>query len=138
MNLTSSELPSRAILATALATGRGRAPAKSANDRVQHIRRQAEESETIYYLYILDDEDHLRGLVSFRQLLMAKPGTKVADLMERDIVTVNVSDGREDVAGKVERYDLGYNDLEDFRVPRPDNGTYFAAKKMEMWVETIW
>ncbi|MBN2293944.1 MAG: magnesium transporter [Pirellulales bacterium] len=73
---------------------------------IEHIRRQAEELETVYYLYVLDDKDHLRGLISFRQLLMAKPGTKIADLMERDIVTVNVLDDREDVAAKVDRYNI--------------------------------
>ena len=75
-------------------------------EAVAQIRRQAEELETIYYLYVLDEEDHLRGLVSFRQLMMAKPGTKIADLMERDIVTVNVGDDREDVATKVDRYNI--------------------------------
>ena len=73
---------------------------------IAQIRHQAEELETIYYLYVLDNEDHLRGLVSFRQLLMAKPDTKIADLMERDIVTVNAGDDREDVAAKVDRYNI--------------------------------
>ena len=75
-------------------------------EAIEQIRRQAEELETVYYLYVLDEEDHLRGLVSFRQLLMAKPGTKIADLMERDIVTAKVDDDREDVAAKVDRYNI--------------------------------
>jgi len=72
------------------------------------IGRQAEELETIYYLYIVDEKDHLRGLVSARQLVsaMGKPETPIGDLMERDIVTVNVADDQEDVARKVARYDL--------------------------------
>ncbi len=75
---------------------------------VEEIARQAEELETIYYLYIVDDEDHLRGLVSFRQLVsaMGKPDTVIGQLMERDIVTVDVNDDQEDVARKVARYDL--------------------------------
>jgi len=75
-------------------------------EAINEVRRKAEELETIYYLYVVDQEDHLRGLISFRQLLTAKPNTKVDELMERDIVTVNVTDDREDVADKVERYDL--------------------------------
>lgn len=72
------------------------------------IARQAEDLETIYYLYVVDKEDHLRGLVSFRQLVsaMGKPDTRVGELMERDIVTVNVADDQEEVADKVARYDL--------------------------------
>jgi len=69
---------------------------------------QAEQMETIYYLYVVDDEDHLRGLVSARQLVahMGKPNTLIRDLMERDIVTVRVGDDQEEVARKVARYDL--------------------------------
>ena len=75
---------------------------------LEEIGRQAEELETIYYLYVVDDADHLRGLVSARQLVsaMGKPDTRISQLMERDLVTVNVGDDQEDVAEKVARYDL--------------------------------
>lgn len=75
---------------------------------VQEVRRQAEAPETIYYLYVVDSEDHLRGLVSFRELFfaMSKPDTRVGELMERDLVTVHVLDDQEEVADKVARYDL--------------------------------
>lgn len=75
---------------------------------IKEIRRQSEQLETIYYLYVVDEEDHLRGLLSFRQLIsaMGKPNMVIADLMERDLVTVDVDDDQEDVADKVARYDL--------------------------------
>jgi magnesium transporter len=75
---------------------------------LEEISRQAEAMETIYYLYVVDDEDHLRGLVSARQLVshMGKPNTLIRDLMERDIVTVKVGDDQEEVAQKVARYNL--------------------------------
>ena len=75
---------------------------------LEEIGRQAGELETIYYLYIVDEEDHLRGLVSARQLVSAigKPEALIGDLMERDLITVNVSDDQEEVAQKVARYDL--------------------------------
>ncbi len=75
---------------------------------LEEIGQQAEQLETIYYLYIVDDEDHLRGLVSARQLLSAvgKSETLIGDLMERDLVTVNVADDQEEVADKVAHYDL--------------------------------
>jgi magnesium transporter len=75
---------------------------------LEEIGRQAEELETIYYVYIVDTHDHLRGLVSARQLLSAigKPLVKVDDLMERDVVTVEVTDDQEKVAQEVARYDL--------------------------------
>jgi magnesium transporter len=72
------------------------------------LRRQAEEYETIYYIYVVDDAGHLRGLVSARQLVskMGKPDTPLRDLMETDLVTVHVLDDQEEVANKVARYDL--------------------------------
>ncbi len=75
---------------------------------LEELGRQASELETIYYIYILDEEGHLRGLVSARQLVsaMGKPDTRIGDLMEQDVVSVNVNDDQEDVARKVARYDL--------------------------------
>jgi magnesium transporter len=75
---------------------------------LQEVSRQAEELETIYYLYVVDEEDHLRGLVSARELVSAlgRPNTIIGDLMERDLITVNVSDDQEEVAQKVARFNL--------------------------------
>ena len=75
---------------------------------LEEIARQAEELETVYYMYVVDDEDHLHGLVSARDLVsaMGKPNTPIGDIMERDLVTVNVADDQEEVAQKVARYDL--------------------------------
>jgi magnesium transporter len=75
---------------------------------LDEIGRQAQELETIYYIYIVDDHEHLRGLVSARQLVsaMGKPLTKIDDLMECDLVTANVADDQEKVAQEVARYDL--------------------------------
>ncbi len=77
-------------------------------EALEEIGRQAEELETIYYVYIVDEHDHLRGLVSARQLLSAigKPMMKIDDLMERDLVTAEVTDDQEKVAQEVARYDL--------------------------------
>ena len=71
-------------------------------------KQEAEGLETIYYLYIVDDEDMLRGLVSARQLVssFAKMETKLGDLMETDLVTVKTNDDQEQMAHKVARLDL--------------------------------
>ena len=75
---------------------------------IKEIRRQAKRLETVYYLYVVDEEDHLRGLVSFRQLVtaMGRKDTIVRDLMERDLVTVHVNNDQEEVADKVAHFDL--------------------------------
>jgi magnesium transporter len=77
-------------------------------EALEEIGRQAEELETIYYVYIVDDADHLRGLVSARQLVsaMGKPNTRISDLMDRELVTVGADDDQEKVAQEVARFDL--------------------------------
>ena len=75
---------------------------------LDHVARQAEELETIYYVYIVDDEDHLRGLVSARHLVsgLGKPNLLIDELMDRELVTVEAADDQEQVAQKVAKYDL--------------------------------
>ena len=72
------------------------------------LSESAEDFETIYYMYIVDEENHLRGLVSARQLLtgMRKPSQNLADLMQTDVVAAHVMDDQEEVANKVARMDL--------------------------------
>ena len=74
-------------------------------DRLMH---QAEDLETIYYLYIVDADNHLRGLVSARELLagMRTPDKKLAEIMQTDLVAAHVLDDQEEVANKVARMDL--------------------------------
>ena len=77
-------------------------------EALEELSRQSENLETIYYLYIVDDDDQLRGIVSGRQLVSAlgKPETRLSDLMETDVISVLVTEDQESVAEKVERYDL--------------------------------
>jgi len=77
-------------------------------EALDELARQSEELETIYYLYVVDQTDHLRGIVSARQLVsqLAKSDTRLKDLMESDLSTVNVLDDQEEVALKVAHYDL--------------------------------
>jgi len=80
----------------------------SVGDALQVLARQSEELETIYYLYVVDNENHLRGVVSARQLVskLGKPDTRISELMESDIVVVRATDDQEEVARKVARFDL--------------------------------
>jgi magnesium transporter len=72
------------------------------------LGRQAENLETIYYLYVVDDQRRLKGVVSARKLVsaMARPKTTLGDLLDTDIVAANVHEDQESVADKVARYDL--------------------------------
>jgi magnesium transporter len=77
-------------------------------EALDELSREGHEFETIYYLYIVDENEHLRGLVSARQLVtaMRRPDTKLGDIMETDLVHVEALDDQEEVAQKVAKYDL--------------------------------
>ncbi len=72
------------------------------------LREQAAEMETIYYIYVVDETEHLRGVVSARQLVsaMGQPDRRLGELMETDIAAVLVEEHQEDVALKVAKFDL--------------------------------
>ncbi len=77
-------------------------------EALREIGRQAEDLETIYYLYVVDKTDHLRGVVSARQLVsaMVQPDTTLGGLMETDIIVVDSMEDQESVAQTVARFDL--------------------------------
>jgi len=73
---------------------------------IEHIRSEAAESETIYYIYVVDGERRLDGVISLRDLVVAQPGTLVSEIAERDVFTVGPDDDQEGVAETMSKYDL--------------------------------
>lgn len=74
-------------------------------EATQEIRKAAE-AEMVFYVYVCDDENHLVGVLSLRQLVTASDETLLSDLMIRDVVSVNVNMDQEEVARIVSRYNL--------------------------------
>lgn len=75
-------------------------------EAIDRLRQQAPNSETIYYVYILDQNRRLEGLISLRELILAKPDGILSDLMERDVVRIRVTESREAVAQELARYNF--------------------------------
>ncbi|MFV0446716.1 MAG: magnesium transporter [Planctomycetaceae bacterium] len=75
----------------------------TAAEAINRLRLQAPSRETIYYIYIVDEQRHLLGLVSLRKIIQAKPQTKLSELMERDVIKARVTDDREAVANEILR-----------------------------------
>lgn len=71
-----------------------------------HIRYTAPKKETIYTCYVIDQERHLLGVVSLKDLVVADPGTRIEDLMDKQVITVKTHDDREFVASLFKKYDL--------------------------------
>lgn len=73
---------------------------------IAHLRKEGREAETIYYVYVVDRSGHLSGVLSLRDLLRAPPDVMAGDIMMRDVITVDIYDDQESVAGKLARYNL--------------------------------
>ena len=79
------------------------------DEAIAAIRRAADEVheiENFHYLYVIDDEGKLVGVVSLARLLISRSDRKVADVMERDVVQVSQDMDQEEVAGLFRKYDL--------------------------------
>jgi len=74
---------------------------------VIELRRQAEDVERVYTIYVVDDTDVLLGVLSLKLLLFAQPNTHISDLyLSKNIKYVKTKDTNEDVAEIMQKYDL--------------------------------
>jgi magnesium transporter len=82
-------------------------PSMTVDEAISYLRKQARERlETIYYLYVLDEEQHLLGVVSFRELFAAQPDKRVRDIMHHEVLTVREDQDQESVSRVVAQNDL--------------------------------
>lgn len=81
-------------------------PQVSVKEAIEEIRRQEPRRETIYYSYVTDEEGHLLGFVSLRKLITSPPHRLVRDVMVTDVIKVEGTADREDVARMIREYDL--------------------------------
>jgi magnesium transporter len=81
-------------------------PELTAAEAIDWVRREASEKEAVYCLYVTDDAGSLKGMLSLRELVMARPAQAVGDLMSDHPVTVAPDDGLLDVATTAAKYNL--------------------------------
>ena len=70
------------------------------------LRNAAPEAETIYYIFVVDDTNHLTGVISLRDLIIAEEDTLIHEIMNERVVSVNVTDDQEDVAQIMKDYNF--------------------------------
>jgi len=73
---------------------------------IDEIRRQAEEVEKVYSLYVVDDQEMLVGRVSLKSIILAKDDTLISDLFIDDILAVQTYQTGDEVADLMQKYDL--------------------------------
>ena len=78
----------------------------TAAQTIDRLRELEPDAETIYYVYVTDDDDRLVGVLSLRDLIVAAPSALIAEVMIREPVAVAILADRDDVAEIVARYNL--------------------------------
>jgi magnesium transporter len=83
-------------------------PDATVEEAISYLRRQARErvTETVYYVYVIDDDQRLLGVVSFRDLFAAPPEKRVREVMRTDVVSVSEDMDQEAVSRVFAESDL--------------------------------
>jgi magnesium transporter len=81
-------------------------PSVTAEEAIKYLRENATDAETLFYVYVTDTEDHLKGVFSLKNLIFAEPATRVEDFMEDRVKSVGLTDEQDEVAQIITKYDL--------------------------------
>jgi magnesium transporter len=73
---------------------------------IERVRTHGEEAETVYYVYVVGETGQLAGVVSLRELILARPEEPVAAIMTEEVKTVRPELDREHAAQVIQHYDL--------------------------------
>lgn len=73
---------------------------------IEEIRRQAENIEKLYQIYVVDNQDKLIGRVSLKRIILTTNERRVADIYDQDVVSVETYMSEEEVAMVMRKYDL--------------------------------
>lgn len=100
------------------------------DEAIERIRQLREEYEDLSYVYVVDDDNGLQGVISFRDLVFRRPGAPLADVMVPDPVAVDTFTDREEVAELAQRYHL-------FGVPVVEEGKLVGMVTTEAVIEAV-
>jgi magnesium transporter len=76
------------------------------NECIEEIRKQAEDVEKVYSVYVVNDEQILMGVLSLKKIVLARKNVKIENIYEEDVVKVETYRPAEEVAEIMQRYDL--------------------------------
>lgn len=73
---------------------------------LKEMRQQAEDMDEIYYVYVIDDDERLRGVFPLKRMITSPSVSKVKHVMKKDPISVKVDTPIDEVAQLIEKYDL--------------------------------
>jgi magnesium transporter len=81
-------------------------PDMTVDEAISYLKLQARQMETVHYVYVVDGDQTLRGVVSFRDLFTSSGSARISDIMRRDLVTLDEDTDQEDTARLFAVHDL--------------------------------
>ncbi len=81
-------------------------PETAVRQAIDKFKKDAEDVETVYYLYVIDPDEKLIGVISLRELLLANLDTKLSDIMLKKFKKVLPETDEEEVAEIISKYNL--------------------------------
>lgn len=81
-------------------------PDLTAEQAIRALRKMADEAETIFYVYVTDEQEHLLGVFSLNNLIFAPPKKRVSEFMTTRLISVDLYDDQDSVAQVITKYDL--------------------------------
>ena len=79
-------------------------PSTTVQEVFAALRESAENTDFIYYLYIVNENNHLAGVVSLRELFAAPSESRLIEIMHERVVTVHIDDTKENIADIFSKY----------------------------------
>ena len=73
---------------------------------IREMRKQAEEVDEVYFVYVVDDHDMLKGTLSLKKLLLSSRHSYIKDLLNADVIYVKTDTPSEEVSNIMHKYDL--------------------------------
>jgi magnesium transporter len=100
-------------------------------EAIERVRQLHDQWEDLSYVYVVNDQNQLQGVLSFRELVFRRPGSPLAEVMVSDPVTVTTQTDREEVAELCQRYHL-------FSVPVTDrDGVLLGMVTTDAVIEAV-
>ena len=81
-------------------------PTVTAEQAIRLVRQQAAAMDNVYYVYVVDPDELLLGVLSLRELIVAEPTTPIGRVMHRELIRGRLDDSKEDVARLIAKYNM--------------------------------
>lgn len=88
---------------------------QTVREAMLHLRKEAPDAETIYYIFVIDVDKHLVGVISLRDLIIAEDDWYISEVMSDRVVSVQVGEDQEEVARIIRDYDFLALPVTDFQ-----------------------